>query len=114
MGRSQDGDRGDAAALFEVFGAMIGTPPTPFDHRTRRRILRHLHEDGRARTAAEMAADLGLRLSEVLYHVRVLAEYDTVDEMQEEDRLRFESKIADRAEIIDLLASTKAEDDDAG
>jgi DNA-binding transcriptional ArsR family regulator len=93
---------------------MIGTPPTPLDHRTRRRILRYLYEDGRTPTAAELSADLKLRLSEVLYHVRVLVEYDTVDEMQGEDGPRFESKIAGKSEIIELLASTKAEDDDAG
>lgn len=100
MGRSQDGGAG-----------MTGTPPTPLDHRTRRRILRHLHEDGRAPTAAELSADLELQLNEVLYHVQVLVEYDTVDEMQGEARPRFESKIAGKAEIIELLASTRAEDE---
>jgi len=93
---------------------MIGTPSTPLDHRTRRRILRHLHEGGHTPTAAELSADLELQLNEVLYHVRVLVEYDTVDEIHGEDRPRFESKIAGKAEIIELLASTKAEDDDAG
>ena len=90
---------------------MTGTPPTPLDHRARRRILRHLHEDGRTPTAGELSADLGLQLNEVLYHVRVLVEYDTVDETQGEARPRFESKIAGKAEIIELLASTREGDE---
>jgi DNA-binding transcriptional ArsR family regulator len=93
---------------------MTGTPPTPLDHRARRRILRHLHEAGHPRPASELTTDLDLQLNETLYHLRVLAKYDTVAEKPEEDGAnpaRFESKISDNAKIIELLASTRAQDE---
>jgi predicted ArsR family transcriptional regulator len=103
MGRSQDGGAG-----------MTGTPPTPLDHRARRRILRHLHVAGRPCTADKLSVDLDLPLNEALYHLRILIEYDTVAKKPEQGRAnpaRFESKISDKAKIIELLVSTRAEDE---
>jgi predicted ArsR family transcriptional regulator len=91
---------------------MTGTPPTPLDHRARRCILRRLHESGPC-TAGELSAYLDLRLNEVLYHLRVLVEYDTTEEKPEKGsaRPRYESKVADNAKIIEVLVSTRAEDE---
>ncbi len=102
MGRSQDGGAG-----------MTCTPPTPLDHRARRRILRRLHECGRDRTGEELSTDLRLGLDEILYHVRILIEHETVTEKPGADQAtaRFEAKIIDNAKIIELLISTRAEDE---
>jgi DNA-binding transcriptional ArsR family regulator len=93
--------------------AVTDTPPTPLDHRARRRILRRLHEGDRPCTAGELSAGLDLRLNEALYHLRVLVEHDTVEEKPEEGdaRTRYASKIADKAKIIEVLVSTRAKDE---
>lgn len=93
---------------------MNRPPPVPLDHRVRRRILRRLNEVGDARTASELSADLGLGLSEVLYHAGVLGKYEKVRESRQGgDRanIGFESAVAEDPEIITLLTSTEAEDE---
>jgi DNA-binding transcriptional ArsR family regulator len=102
MGRSQD----------EV-DAVIATPATPLDHRLRRCILRCLNGSGPL-TPAEISTELTRELSEIVYHLRVLAEYEMVSEKQRGIRkveTSFESQISDDAEIVELLISTRAEDE---
>jgi predicted transcriptional regulator len=101
MGRSQD----------EV-GAVTGTPATPLDHRVRRCVLRCLQGRGPL-TPAEISTELARELNEVLYHLRVLAEHSMVREKQRGVRkveTSFESQVDD-AWIIELLVSTRAEDE---
>ena len=102
MGRSQD----------EV-GAVIDTPTTPLDHRLRRRLLRCLHGRG-ALTPAEISTELARESNEVLYHLRILVEFGMVREKQRGIRkveTSFESTIAGDASVIELLLTTRAEDE---
>jgi len=48
------------------------------NHPLRRRILRALHEAGEARSPRELSQDLGVPLSNVSYHVRVLRSKDVI------------------------------------
>jgi hypothetical protein len=92
---------------------VIGTPATPLEHRVRRCVLRCLHGKG-ALTAAEISREIPRDLNEVVYHLRVLAEYKMVGEKQRGIRrveTSFESRIADDAETIELLLTTRAEDE---
>jgi len=102
MGRSQDEVR-----------VVTGTPTTPLDHRIRRCILRCLH--GRdPLTPAEISSKISRQLNEVVYHLRVLAEHGMVREKQRGIRrveTSFESRIAEDAETIELLVSTRDEDE---
>lgn len=79
----------------------------------RRCILRCLHGSGPL-TPAEISTEISRALNEILYHLRVLAEYGMVRE--KEDDLRkvetsFEARIAGNADIVELLLITKAKDE---
>jgi predicted ArsR family transcriptional regulator len=102
MGRSQD----------EVW-VVTDTPATPLDHRVRRCVLRCLQEHG-ALTAAEISPKIRRELKEVVYHLRVLAEYGLIREKQRGIRKvekSFEARIAGRGDIIELLLTTRAKDE---
>jgi predicted ArsR family transcriptional regulator len=99
MGRSQD----------EV-GAVTGTPDKPLDHRVRRCILRCLREHGPL-TAVEIATELGRESNEVIYHLRVLTEHGLVEEDETKAEITYEARIAEKAKVIELLISTRAEDE---
>jgi DNA-binding transcriptional ArsR family regulator len=93
---------------------MSGQPSTPFDHRARRRILRRLHKVPDTSTAAELATDLKVAVTEVLYHARVLVKYKKIRERRrgvDPADTRFESTVADDPEVVALLISTEAEDE---
>lgn len=92
---------------------MTDTPATPLDHRIRRRMLRCLQENG-ALTAAEISTKVRRELKEVIYHLRVLAEYGLVREKQRGIRKvekSFEARIGGRGDIIELLLITRAKDE---
>lgn len=93
---------------------MTEQPAVPLDHRARRRILRRLHEGSDTSSAAELATDLRLSETEVLYHARVLVKYEKLKERREGTNpadTRFESRVADDPEVIALLISTELEDE---
>jgi hypothetical protein len=93
---------------------MNEQPSVPLDHRTRRRMLRRLHEVGGSSTAAELSTDLKLKLTEIWYHARVLAKYRQVKEgLRGVDRAdtRYESMVIDDPDVTVLLISTEAEDE---
>jgi DNA-binding transcriptional ArsR family regulator len=102
MGRSQDEG-----------GPLTGTPVKPLEHRVRRCVLRCLYGSGPL-TPAEISRELAREPSEVRYHLRMLTEHGMVREKRRRTReveAGFESQIADKAEIIELLISTRAEDE---
>jgi Helix-turn-helix domain len=79
----------------------------------RRCILRCLHGSGPL-TPTEISTEISRELNEVFYHLRVLAEYDMVREKQRGLRrveTSFEARIAGDAEIVELLLTTRAEDE---
>lgn len=62
--RRLDGPPPHTPGTEELLGAMA--------HPVRRRVLRALHRRGEARSPRELSDALGLHLSSVSYHVRVL------------------------------------------
>lgn len=92
---------------------MIGTPDKPLDHRMRRCILRCLNGAGPL-TPDEISTELARETNEIVYHLRILAEYGMVREKHggtREVEASYEATIAGDAGIIELLLTTRAEDE---
>jgi DNA-binding transcriptional ArsR family regulator len=86
----------------------------PFDHPVRRRILRRLHANSGVRSANDLSSELGLELTTIAYHVKVLTSWRKAEALDEEDAAgarRIESKVAQNPRVLAFLDSTKAEDE---
>lgn len=85
------------------------------DHPIRRRALRRLNA-GETCSSVEIAQELGLPLSSITYHLRVLQLYGAAKVVQGSPSstvARYESTVADDRWVFARLAATEAEDEAA-
>lgn len=86
------------------------------DHPVRREVLRALNQNGRARTAAEISAELRpFRLSQVGYHLQVLRRSGTVasgpaDLGGGQARARYASEVGADGRVRAVLRATERSD----
>lgn len=86
------------------------------NHRIRRRILRVLQTADGPRSPARIAEVLGVPLSNVSYHIKVLVDFQTVKMVDEQQGLGniqhfYESIVKDNATIHALLETTRETDE---
>jgi DNA-binding transcriptional ArsR family regulator len=84
-------------------------------HRARRQILRTLHRGDEPRSPVELAKDVGVGLSSLSYHMRVLADRGMVT-LKRTRPVRgsiehfYTSAISENETVVLLLQSSEAED----
>jgi hypothetical protein len=80
----------------------------------RRRILRYLHRCEEPKGAREVATALPETLTQVSYHLRTLASHRTIREagLASDGGALYESAVSDNPEVLALLKTTQAEDEE--
>lgn len=108
---SEEGDEGQRRSTPKPWN----DPMRALDHPLRRDILRRFHNCASARSASQLAAEMGLGLSRVSYHVRVLSEAGC---LQGKSALvargthqpRYRSTVEDDGAVLLVLRATERED----
>jgi DNA-binding transcriptional ArsR family regulator len=113
LGKSDCSEPSDGRLPAELSGRLEPELRDALDHPVRREILRTLNGSGRALTSAELAPQLGLlRLSQINYHVQVLAGDGAV--VAEGDSpfggRSYLSDVAREAEVTAVLRTTQESD----
>lgn len=104
---AKDENRGVTVDLIDALG-----------HPLRREILRRLHESDGARSPSLLAECLGLGVSNVSYHMGVLAKLRAVKKTRSRQvrgarETFFVSRVAQNERVVAILADTEREDDEA-
>lgn len=83
-------------------------------HPMRRRILRYLHICGEPKGASEVAKALDQPISQISYHLKVLESDGTIREvgLSKQDSQMHESAVNENDEVLELLETTEADDDE--
>lgn len=89
-------------------------PAGSLTHPMRRRILRYLHRCGEPKGASEVAKALDQPISQISYHLKALESDGTTREVgpASGDSLTYESAVKENDEVLELLETTEANDED--